>query len=111
MVITFRNSKLRKLCNSLSDARRKLGDECGKRLFQRLDEIRDSDNLMIFLKVHTRCHQLKGKKSNQWSADLKHPLRLIFKIADEPMPRIEAGGIDLAKVSTVKIWSVEDTHG
>jgi plasmid maintenance system killer protein len=111
VVIIFRNTKLGKLCNSLLNAQRKWGDECGKKLLQRLVEIADSDNLLMFTKVHQRCHQLKGEQSDQWSADLKHPLRLIFKIADEPIPKLKDGGVDLAKVSSVKIWSVEDTHG
>jgi len=111
VVIIYKNNKLRKCCNSLQNAKRKYGDRCGEKLFQRLDEIKDSDNLSIFKKVHPRLHQLKGKQSDLWSADLKQPFRLIFKIADDPVPKLKDGGIDLEKVSAVKIWNVEDTHG
>lgn len=111
MVIIFRNNGLRKLCNSFSIAKRKLGENCSKKLFQRLDEIADSDNLSIFKKVHPRLHQLKGRQSDQWSADLQHPFRLIFKIANDPVPKLEDGGINLEKVSIINIWNVEDTHG
>lgn len=78
---------------------------------QRLDELYDSENLFEFCLVHRRCHALKGNRQDQWSADLKHPYRLIFKITDIPIPRLADGGIDLKKVTTVQIVDVEDTHG
>lgn len=78
---------------------------------RRLDEIADSNNLAILKQVHPRCHELKGDRKGKWSLDLKHPYRLVFEIANDPIPNLESGGVDPNKVTAVRILEVEDTHG
>ena len=111
MVIVFRSSKLGKLCNSLKKAQRAWGTRGGKLVMRRLDEIKAADNLKILKAVHTRCHPLKGNRKGQWSVDLEHPYRLIFEPANEPLPLHEDGGLDIERVTAVRIIAVEDTHG
>jgi hypothetical protein len=41
---------------------------------------------------------------------LDHPYRLIFYVADSPVPLKADGGADLSKVTTILIQGVEDTH-
>lgn len=77
----------------------------------RLDEIRDSDNLKILMLVHSRCHPLTGDRMGKWSMDLEHPYRLLFEIANNPIPELESGGVDLKRVTEIMIKKVEDTHG
>ncbi len=57
-----------------------------------------------------RCHELSGKRKGTFAVDLKHPFRLIFEPADEPVPKKDDGGIDLKKVTMITILSVEDYH-
>jgi len=50
---------------------------------------------------------MKGK----YSVDLKHPYRLIFAPAHDPLPELPNGGLDCRRVTIVKILGKEDTHG
>lgn len=47
----------------------------------------------------------------QFAVDLKHPKRLVFEIADNPVPRKPDGGLDLASVTSVVVVEVVDYHG
>jgi proteic killer suppression protein len=58
-----------------------------------------------------RFHRLRENSAGQWSADLKHPLRLIFEPANDPMPELSDGSPDPSKVNVVRILEVIDTHG
>lgn len=61
--------------------------------------------------IHTgTCHELKGELAGVLSLDLRHPYRLLFEPADEPVPVKPDGGLDWAGVTTVRILGVEDTH-
>lgn len=57
-----------------------------------------------------RFHPLRENRAGQWSADLKHPLRLIFEPANDPMPIQSDGSPDPTKVNVIKILEVVDTH-
>ncbi len=111
MVITFRTIKLRKACNSRDNAQRKWGSRCGKLVLRRLDELKASDNLDQFIMVHSKCHPLKGDRRKQWAAYLEHPFRLTFDISNEPIPLLDDGGLDIKKVTQVRVLDVEDYHG
>jgi proteic killer suppression protein len=80
-------------------------------ILRRLQEIAASPNLREFMKLPgPRCHLLKGDKQDLYSADLKHPFRLLFSPDNDPMPRKLDGGIDELAVTEVCINSIEDTH-
>lgn len=57
-----------------------------------------------------RCHQLRGRRSKQYTVDLKHPRRLVFKPNHEPIPLREDGGIDTESVTAITIIDVVDYH-
>ena len=111
VLVLFASKKLRKQCNSLKVTQRTWGTRRGKLVMQRLDEITDADNLAILKLVHPRCHPLTGDRQGQWSLDLEHPYRLIFEVANDPIPELESGGVDPRRVTVVRILEVEDTHG
>ncbi len=111
MDIVFQTTKLAKSCNSDKDRVIEFGPERAKRLGRRLDQMRAASSLQVFKAVHARCHPLIGDRAGQWSADLDHPYRLIFEIADEPIPEDEHGNIDLSKVRKVRVIEIADTHG
>lgn len=57
-----------------------------------------------------RCHELKGNRIGTLAVDVKHPYRLIFEPANDPIPRKPDGGLDWAGVTVIRILSVEDYH-
>lgn len=112
MRIQFRSRKLQKLCNSLQLSTRKWGSKNGRLVQQRLQEIEAATNLAELCSLPgPRCHQLTGDRDEQFAVDLKHPDRLVFEVADNPVPRKRDGGIDLASVTSVEVVEVVDYHG
>ena len=57
-----------------------------------------------------RCHPLHGKREGQYAVDLVHPRRLVFKPNHEPVPKMDDGGIDLEKVTSIIVTEVIDYH-
>ena len=112
MDISFRNSKLKKQCNERVAAIRDFGERIARKLFIRLNELRSAKNLaMVSTITPTRCHYVGNIRKECWSVDLEQPFRLLFKVANEPLPLLPDGGIDKEKVDSIIIWEVEDYHG
>ena len=112
MDILFASAKLRRVCSSRKEAVRRYGPVGGKRLMQRLDDLRAADNLELLRHLpQARCHELTGNLRGLLSVDLHHPYRLLLRPANEPVPRNPDGGLDWARVTAVEIVKVEDTHG
>ncbi len=112
MDIIFRTSKLEKLCTNKAYRERKCGSERAIRLGRRLDDLRAAACLADVAKLpQTRCHELTGNRAGQISVDLDHPYRLLFTVADEPVPLKPDGGLDWSKVTAIEIIGVADTHG
>ena len=75
-------------------------------------ELRAADTLAdISTLPPARCHQLTGHRAGQFAVDVQHPFRLIFEPAHDPVPRKHDGGIDLTRVTAVRILEVTDYHG
>ncbi len=111
MEITFRIQKLAKVCNSMDRMVREFGAESAKKLGMRLQEMEAAECLAdLFTLPQCRCHPLTGHRKGQFAVDLKHPFRLIFEPRHDPMPLADDGGIDLIRVTAVKVLAVEDYH-
>lgn len=110
MEILFSSPKMKKVCNNTKERVIEFGPERAKRLGRRLDQMRASSSLAVFILVHPRCHELIGDRAGQWSADLDGPYRLIFEIVDDPIPLDESGNINLNEIQKVRILNVADTH-
>jgi plasmid maintenance system killer protein len=111
MVISFRNNKLQKLAEQEKERAKKLGPVCAKKFQQRISELMAAGCLED-LRNHqpARIHELGGNFQGSLSADLKHPLRLIFEPKGDP-PRKADGGLDWAAVTEIEITDILDTHG
>jgi proteic killer suppression protein len=110
MRISFKNKKL---CKQLTQSKElhKLGPRRAGLVQRRLSEIEASDNLAVLkLLPGPRLHPLKGNRLGQLSVDLDHPYRLIFVPDHEPIPELEAGGMDWKAITAVKIIEITDTH-
>ena len=110
MDISFSSEKFRELCNRFDRLQRKHGQHRARKIRQRLDELRAAENLAEMWNIG-RCHELVGDRKGQLSLDLDGPYRLIFEVADNPVPTKPDGGLDWSQVTAVKILGVEDTHG
>ena len=111
MEVGFASTRLAKVCNDTPSRVRKLGKERSAKLLLRLEQLAASANLADFHRLpQARCHQLKNDRDEQFSADLDGPYRLIFEVANDPVPRRPDDGIDLEKVTRVRVLEIADTH-
>jgi proteic killer suppression protein len=115
MDISFKNKKLEK---QLTDDYKRLkthGPNRAYKLGLLLNALKKASSLATFtpgVPPH-RCHELnEGKRGNeqQISADLDFPYRLIFKPAENLSALDPDGSIIWAKVASIKILGIEDTH-
>jgi plasmid maintenance system killer protein len=111
MLSSFKNSKLEKEFCNIKLLKRRWGEEQGRLIARRLEQIKAAENLGILRTLpQLRAHELKGEFKGQISLDVKHPYRLLIVPDHEETPRKEDGGLDWHKVTKVKVLGVEDTH-
>ena len=102
-----------KLCAEFNDSRRLVkrhGDTRAKVIRRRLDDLRAADILDDLRHAPGRCHELKGDRDEQLSLDLDGPYRLVFEVAQNPVPRKPDGGLDWKSITTIRISEVTNTH-
>ena len=110
MEIVFASDKLRKLCNDRKKIQKKYGQNQGRKLRRRLDDLDAANVLEDCRLLPGDCHELKGTRAHQLAMDLAGGYRLIFEAAHNPTPRKEDGGLDWAQVTAVRILEIEDYH-
>jgi proteic killer suppression protein len=101
---------MEKIFNSEKELRRVYGQQADK-IKLRMIILKAARNLaMVPVHPPDRRHALSGDHVGQFAVDLKHPYRLIFEPADQPLPEKADGSIDLERVVTLRILNVEDYH-
>lgn len=114
MDILFKRKKDRDTCNSESLLKKRFkGNPKRARLIRaRLDELADSDNLAVMRYLpQAHCHELKGSRGGQLAVKLDKGFRMVFGVADDPIPLKEDGGLDWTQVTAVRIIELaEDYH-
>ncbi len=110
MNIIFKNKSFEKECNRHELLVRRHGQHRAKLIRRRLDDLRAAANLDVMRNLPGHCHELKGNRTGQVSIDLDGPYRLIFRVANDPVPAKEDGGLDWTQVTAIKIICLEDTH-
>ena len=112
MEIYLRSTKLAKILSSSSLCQKEYGKENGRKIEQRLAELKAAESLKdVFSLPAARCHPLLGDRKGQFAVDSKHPFRLVFEPANDPIPLKEDGGLDLEAITEVMILGIEDYHG
>lgn len=111
MDIVFLDARDAAKFNSLKELSRSYGAENARRILRRLDDLRAAANLETMRSLPGRCHELHHDRAGQLAIDVRHPYRLIFEPANEPVPRKADGGLDWAGVTSIRIREVEDYHG
>ena len=111
MTIDFKTSRLKRIFNSKKALVREYGEKDAKRIVLRMAVLDNAPNLStVPTSRPDRCHPLKGDRQSEFAVDLVHPRRLIFCPNHDPIPMKEDGGVDLFRVTAVKILGVEDYH-
>lgn len=111
MEIVFPTDKLAAEYNDSKVLSQRYGPENAKRIRRRLDDLRAAPNLEVMRTLPGRCHELTGDMLGLLALDVRHPFRLLFEPAHDPIPRKGDGGLDWSHVTAVRILRVEDYHG
>lgn len=114
MDILFKRKKDRDLANKASKLKKRFkGNPRRQRLIRaRLDELADADSLSVMRFLpQANCHQLKGLRAGQFAVKLDKGFRLVFEVANEPIPQKADGGLDWNRITAIRILELaEDYH-
>lgn len=108
MEITFKENKLRKLCEVQKEAQKKLGAKCARKLRSRLADLIAAETVTEL--VAGRPHPLKGDRAGEFALDLEGGKRLVFESANNPVPLKEDSSIDWSKVTSIRIVFIGNYH-
>ena len=101
--ITYRTKKLEKLCNNIKEARKEIGDRPGKKLIQRIAELKAFTNLkMVPTFLPWRREKLVNEK-DMWSIRIDSNFRIEFIALDI--------NEDLRLIENIKIMEVSKHYG
>ncbi len=90
---------------------KEFGFPLGKKIRQRLNELRSATTLTIISKLPgAHLHPLSGDRAGQWAVKLTGKDRFCLIIDHDPIPLMEDGGLDMDAVSAVCIVEVVNYH-
>lgn len=108
MQISYKDSKLKKICETSRTAIKNLGSDCAKKLQTRLSDIDAASNVNELITGHP--HPLNRDRAGQFSVRLSGGKRLVFIPDHEPIPSKEDGSIDWSSITSVTIIFIGDYH-
>lgn len=111
MEISFRALKTQKTCSQERALRRAYGRQADK-IMARLMELSAAKCLAdVPTGPPARRHKYKGSLRDYFAVNIDHPYRIIFKVANKPVPLLPDGGVDLTLVTEIEIDTIEyDPH-
>lgn len=110
MNIVYSNNRLRKQLSSASEIKRAFGTNA-KRVAQRMADITASPNLAVLQQIpQANCHPLTGNREGEWALDISANHRMIFEIANEPIPKNDDGSVNTISVTEIRIIETTDYH-
>jgi plasmid maintenance system killer protein len=110
MEIQYRNNKIEKQLSNASEIKKAFGINA-KKVSMRLAEIISSDNLAILMQIPAaKCHALSGDRKGEWALNISPNHRLIFEIANDPIPLKEDGSVNTILVTAIELSGTEDYH-
>ena len=110
MHIKFTTEKLRKEFEDSRALQRARGVVQAKKIMTRMAQMEGSLTLEQLRNQPGHFHALTEDKAGWLACDLDQPFRLIFEVADVPVPQMDAGGLDWSKVTQVQILGVLNYH-
>jgi plasmid maintenance system killer protein len=108
--IRYKSDKLKNELTNQKEMVRRHGKRGSDRLRQRLYDLSAASNLEEMRNVPGRCHELTGDRLYQLAMNVDGGKRLIFEVADEPLPLKPDRGLDWSAVTIVQILEVKDYH-
>ena len=110
MKIEYRKNKLKKQLSNASEIKKAFGANA-KRVSARLDDIVASPNLSVLIQIPAaNCHLLTLNRKGEWALDISGNYRMIFEIANNPIPETEDGSINVLLVTEICILEIVDYH-
>lgn len=109
MEISFKDKKIRELCEIQVVSEKKLGSACAYKLRIRMSDLEAASRVTDL--VAGNPHPLHGDRSGQFALDLAGGRRLVFIPNNDPRPVYPDGGIDWSQVTSVCIEYIGDYHG
>lgn len=109
MDIEFKTAKLKKICENYNLARKEWGDQRGRTVIRRINEIKSANCIAdLGHTPPTRRHLLEPNNQGKYAVDVIHPFRLVFQaISTEGVP---LGNLDPSQITRVRILEVENYH-
>ena len=102
---------MQRVCNDEHLLYKEYGNQNARKIMLRLTELASVDNLSeIPVTPPPRRHQLKNNRKGQFAVDIKQPFRIVFEPANDPIPMLDDGGIDIKKVTKIKVIWIGDYH-
>jgi toxin HigB-1 len=111
MEITFSDEKLKVLCESAKERKRRLGEPAAKNLKTRLDDLDAAACMEEMRNLPGRWEELTGNLAGYFSCRLDKGLRLILRPKRQPPPTKPDGGLDWSLIDQVTVTEVVDYHG
>jgi toxin HigB-1 len=109
--ILFRTKKLARVFNSEKLLVQVYGPENARLIMRRMSVLASVPTLAeVPVTPPERRHELTNNRAGQFAVDVKHPYRLIFAPAGDPVPSPADGGYDIARITAIEILAVEDYH-
>ncbi len=110
MRVIFDTERLKAELESDKAVRRRWGEPMPRRLAARLADLDAAESLETMRALPGRVEELLGDRVGQLSLRLVGGFRLLFEIADDPIPKKVDGGLDWRMVRSVRVLGVEDYH-
>jgi len=109
--IEWADRKLQRASLKERDGRRRLGADRWPAFKRRLRALEVAESLSDVMQAPGKFHPYRADKAGEWGTSLSPNWRLVFEPADDPLPRLPDGGVDVANIRRVRILRVEDYHG
>jgi len=110
LIILFKTEKLRNEYNDQPLMMQHYGKAGAKRLGQRLTDLRAAPNLEALKGFPGNYHELAGDRKGTLAVTVDGGKRLLFEVANDPIPTRDDGGLDWFQVTAVQILGIEDYH-
>lgn len=109
MIITF-DKKLKKIAKDTKSCLQVYGQVRGKKILQRLSDLRTADTLEDVRHLPGKYHELGENRKGQWACQLDGNYRMVFKPHEDPIPQNEDGQYIWVQILGVEIMEVVDYH-
>jgi proteic killer suppression protein len=110
MEVLFKNKKLKKQFTEAKERQKTFGSRA-RGVNTRYMDLCDAKNLAVIRTIPSALlHKLLGDRKDQYSVVANNNYKIVFEINHNPLPLLPDGGVDLSKVSSIKIIEVVDYH-